>query len=156
MRQNFAEDELPDEIKPKKGVSYHLRRVVEMEAPPFTMVGNGESNHVGKSVDMVEVCAELNRGELRVLRFLKDQYSINCRALENYPHVVTPTQCDGFTDELATGLRKNYKHMEHVGVLRRVKKGTYMINPSLIISTKHHLQAVTKWDSLKKEDDNDS
>lgn len=157
MVEHLVETDLPSILLQGKGKKVEVRVVDETKekSVSFTMMGNGVKNNVGKSIDVIEVCAELNKGEHRVLKFFRDKYIENCKLGEEFPHIVTPTQCEDFDKRLEIDLKKNFTHMHYLGVFRRVKKGTYMINPNLIISTTNYMKILAKWESLVKEvDDN--
>lgn len=157
MTDSLTTKDLPPAARPASGEHYEIRKVKDGRdpIPSFTMMGNGASGPHGTSTDIIAVCSELNRGEHRVLQFFRDQYSANCKLDELNPHVVTPTKCDEFTRRIEIDLQKNYIHMNYMQILRRIKKGTYMINPTLIISAKNYLRILDMWNSLAPKESKD-
>jgi len=47
---------------------------------------------------------------------------------------------------------KNYKHMEYLQIIKRIKRGIYMLNPKLFIPPRGFSEAVVKWNSLQTKD----
>lgn len=116
--------------------------------PPYMIVGNGRysKRHGVKSMDIVDVCAQLNTAENSVLKFFKDCFVDNTINKEEYPNIVVPAGWDSFDNYLKKSLEKNYAHMEYVGVLKRVKRGVYMLNPYLFMPRKDALvQSQGRW-----------
>lgn len=116
--------------------------------PPWNMVGNGMSNRIGISVDFIDICAELNQAELKLFKFFRDAYNCNVRHRENETNIVVPAKTDGYTPYIAKALEKNYKHMEYIGIITRVKRGTYLINPNLLLPTSGYVAAMELWNKL--------
>ena len=65
--------------------------------PPFSMVGNGLKNRYGTSLDIIEVCLQLNQSELKLLQFFRDCYASNIMKKEPNPNLVIPLRWEAFT-----------------------------------------------------------
>lgn len=131
--------------------------------PPYMIVGNGRysKRHGVKSMDIVDVCAQLNTAESAVLKFFKDCFVDNTINKEEYPNIIVPTGWDSYTSYLKKSLEKNYAHMEYVGVIKRERRGVYMLNPYLFMPRKDALvPSQSRWADIggvrpALEDDND-
>ena len=116
--------------------------------PPYTIVGNGKSSKRGASMDIIDVCSEFNLAENKLLQFFRDCLLDNNVNREIELNTVTPTKYEVFDDYLKTALKKNYAHMEYMGVIKRIKRGTYMVNPTLFIPSTNYESIKHKWDLL--------
>lgn len=124
--------------------------------PPYSIVGNGKSSRTrGKSMDIVDVCSQFNIAENRLLQFFRDRILDNNVKQELNPNEVIPTSHKDFDKYLKTALKKNFAHMEYMEVVRRVKRGVYMINPALFIPTDGYSAIKAQWDSLKPKEEDD-
>lgn len=131
------------------------KKVVKEPMPPWNMVGNGMSNRVGVSMDFIDICAELNQAELRLFKFFRDMYNSNVRNREIETNIVVPSKDTNYTPYLAKALEKNYKHMEYVGIITRVKRGKYLINPNLLLPVSGYAAANKLWNELTNKGDDD-
>lgn len=120
--------------------------------PPWNMVGNGMSNRTGTSVDFIDICTELNQAELRLLKFFRDVYNNNIRNREINTNYVVPSKEDGFSPYLSKALEKNYKHMAFMGIIVRVKRGTYLVNPNLFIPGANYSSVSSQWNELIRKE----
>ena len=152
---NYTEEELPAGLVPEKGETIEVTHRNKFPEPllPYNIMGNGFTNRHGTSMDAIDICAQLNTSEIKLLQFLRDQFTLNSIRKEELPSVVRPTRCEGFTDYLKTALRKNYAHLEYVGVLRRLKRGEYIINPGMLMPSRNYLQAMSLWNSTEKDEE---
>lgn len=120
--------------------------------PPWNMIGNGMSNRTGSSVDFIDICAELNQAELKLLKFLRDMYNDNIRNKEENSNLVVPSKDANYSPYLAKALEKNYKHLAYMEVVIRVKRGTYLLNPNLFIPTSNYRAINTTWETITSGD----
>lgn len=119
--------------------------------PGFTIFGNGKATRKGgKSMDILDICKQLNKTEMNLLQFFRDEVEYNKIRKEKNVNEVTPTRSELWTPYLATGLKKNYAHMECLGIIRRMKRGTYMINPNLLIPTEDVERHKIIWEDLEE------
>lgn len=116
--------------------------------PPYNIVGNGLTNRHGTSVDILEICLQLNMAEMKLLQFLRTAFTINSINKEEIPNVVLPSSWDEFDKYLSTALMKNYTHLEYLQVIKRIRRGVYMVNPRILMPSKEYLRIETMWDSL--------
>ena len=118
--------------------------------PGFTVVGNGkETRHGGKSMDLLDICKQLNTAEMNLLQTMRDAIDKAKMNGEKNVNIVVPSHIDDWSKYLSTALKKNYPHMNCLGIIRRVKRGTYMINPLLFIPTKEMQFHRDEWDKLE-------
>ena len=119
--------------------------------PGFTIFGNGkETKHGGKSMDILDVCKQLNTAEMNLLQTMRDAIEKAKANSEKNVNVVTPAKLEDWTTYLGTALKKNYPHMNCLGIIRRVRRGTYMINPLLFIPPKDMKFHLEVWDNLEE------
>ena len=118
--------------------------------PPWNMIGNGMSNRTGSSIDFIDICAELNQAELKLLKFLRNMYNDNIRNKEANSNVVVPAKSVEYSQYLAKALEKNYKHLAYMEVVVRVKRGSYLLNPNLFIPSSNYSVVSTMWYNIIK------
>ena len=140
---NPPEDNEEIVITKQKKIKEHL--------PPYNLVGNGLTNKHGTSLDIIDVCARLSHSEIKLLQFFRNEFNYGCIRKEKNPNLITPTKCDDWDDYLKVVLKKMYLHLEHVGLLIRVKRGTYLLNPYLFMFSTGYKQIQEQWDTLAKE-----
>ena len=100
----------------------------------------------------IDKCAkELNKAEYALLQFMFKAIQDNVRYKEKNTHIVSPTRCEEWTEYLQIALKKNYPHMNCLGIVQRVKRGTYMLNPSLFIPAKDMEWYKKEWDNIREE-----
>lgn len=116
--------------------------------PPYNIVGNGLTNRHGTSVDILEICLQLNMAEMKLLQFLRTAFTVNSINKEEIPNVVLPSSWDEFDKYLSTALMKNYTHLEYLQVIKRIRRGVYMVNPRILMPSKEYLRIETMWDNL--------
>ena len=117
------------------------------------MVGNGLRNRYGESLDIIEVCLQLNQSELRLLQFFRDCYASNIMKKETNPNLVIPLRWEKFTAYLKKALEKQYAHLEYLGVIVRIKRGTYLINPTLFVPQHDYSNINGQWLAASRKDD---
>lgn len=139
-----TEDEVVEIRKTKK---------VRQPFPPYTMVGNGKTSKRGESMDLIDVCSQLNTAENNLLKFFRDCILENNVLREDNPNVVKPRSYEKFSDYLRVAIKKNYKHLKEMGVLIRVHRGKYMVNPALFIPSKDFVRIKGVWDELVAKDE---
>ena len=116
--------------------------------PPWNMIGNGMSNRTGTSVDFIDICAELNQAELKLLKLLRDEYNNNIRNKVLDTNIIVPSKSEGYSPYISKALEKNYKHLAYMEILVRVKRGTYLINPNLFIPGNGYGMVNKQWEQL--------
>lgn len=123
-------------------------KIAKEKLPPYNLVGNGLTNRHGTSLDIIDVCVQLNVGELRLLQFLRNEFNYACIRGESKPNEIVPAKCDGWDDYLRVVLKKNYLHMEYVRLIIRVSRGKYLFNPYLFMYSKGYGVVQEQWDNL--------
>ena len=121
--------------------------------PPWNMIGNGLSNRTGTSMDFIDICSELNQAELKLLKFLRNEYNSNIRNKAADTNIVVPAKSEDYSPYLSKAMEKNYKHMEYMGIVVRVKRGTYLVNPNLFIPGNSYGSVSKLWDQLTIKED---
>lgn len=150
MKYELDINGVPCGVVPEKGEVIEITRKAESKEPlpPYNIVGNGFTSRHGTSVDLLEVCLQMNLSEMRLLQFFRTQFTNNIINKEVRPSVIEPTRCSTFDKYLATSLMKNYGHLEYLQIIKRVKRGVYILNPRVFIPSRHYLEMVAKWNSI--------
>lgn len=123
--------------------------------PPYNIVGNGFTNRNGTSVDVLEVCLQLNLSEMKLLQFFRTAFTTKMINRVEEPNVIVPKYTANFDQYLQTALMKNYKHLEHLQVMRRMKRGVYILNPRMFIPSRGYTAMVVAWDRIKQVKDDE-
>jgi len=123
-------------------------KIAKEKLPPYNLVGNGLSNRHGTSLDIIDVCVQLNIAELRLLQFFRNEFTYACIRGENKPNEIIPTKCDSWDAYLRVALKKNYLHMEYVRLVVRISRGKYLLNPYLFMYSKGYGVVQEQWDNL--------
>jgi hypothetical protein len=120
------------EIHLKPG--YDLKQIKhKVDRPSFDMVGNGKMNHKLKvqSIDLLQEVAEMNSDEKFCFFMIKDKIT-----WDEYDKKYI-CQVRIYSKHMTQGERnmfsRGFKLLNHKDIVRRVKRGTYMINPSALI-----------------------
>lgn len=155
MQYNIDQITLPHGMIPETGDVLEITRKKQDREPlpPFNIVGNGMSNRNGQSLDLLEVCLQLNMSEMRLLQFFRDAFTRSLINQEANPNKVEPLKWPEFDKYLATALRKNYSHLEYMEVLARIKRGVYLINPNMLIPTRNFTEISAEWEQYKGSND---
>ena len=144
-------EQVLDSLQRDKEVTIKAVDKQKVVYPPYMVVGNGRhSKRYGvKSMDIIDVCAQLNTSENKVLKFFRDCFTDNTINNEEYPNIVVPSSWKEYDTYIKKSLEKNYTHMEYLGVLKRVKRGIYMINPYLFMPRRDALvKSQIKWEEI--------
>lgn len=143
---------------PRVGEKLEVKVVKDKKSPlpPFNLVGNGLSTRHGTSLDIIDVCVQMNLGELRVLQAFRNEFTYACMRGEEYPNIIVPTKMEEWSDYLSIALKKNYAHLKHLRVIIRVHRGKYILNPYLFMYGTNYGAVQAKWDELAAQIKEDS
>jgi len=121
--------------------------------PGYTLWGNGNTTKLGgTSMSVIDMFMKLGKAEMELMKFLENEMRINRNNGEKLTTVVEPSKSDEYTNYIKTAIKKHYSHMECLGILQRVKRGKYMLNPRLFIPTKNVEEHMRAWDELESVD----
>lgn len=130
-------------------VEIHRKKISKEPFPGFTIFGNGKkTKYGGTSMDILEVCSKLNTAEMKLMQFFRDIIEKQKMCNETNPNKVTPTKWEEFNEYLKVAIKKNYAHMYELGIVKRCKRGQYMLNPRLFIPTKGLVDICNEWDEI--------
>jgi hypothetical protein len=129
-------------------VEIRRRKQEQEKLPPYNLVGNGYTNQVAQSRDILDTCAQLNLAENRLLQFFRNEFTIQCIRKEACPNIIVPTASETFTDYLKNALRKNYLHMEDERVIVRIGRGKYMLSTLLFMYPAKYAETLLRWTTL--------
>lgn len=115
-------------------------------SPPFSMVGNGNKNRFGTSLNLIELLCEFSKAEQ--FAFWKVIETLKCIGDSRKKHNVCPV----FMKDLSSADKQKFKSgitdLINKGIVKRSKKEHYMVNPNLIIS-KEYADDMTMWNALQ-------
>ena len=150
MKYELEEGNVPVGFSPGNGEVIEVtRRKKESEPlPPYSIVGNGFTNRHGTSVDVLEICLQLNMAEMKLMQFFRNAFTMNSINRDEAPNIIEPLKWEEFDKYLATALMKNFKHMEYLQVIRRIKRGIYILNPKVFIPSRGYLLMNSKWEQI--------
>lgn len=127
------------------------KKIKKEPFPGYTMWGNGKATkYGGKSMDIIDIFKELGKPEMILMQFFRDEMLRNRNSKEDIPNILVPTKSEEYTPYIKVALKKHYAHMECLGIVKRIKRGKYMLNPRLFIPPKDIEKIATKWDLLDK------
>lgn len=128
----------------EKGQKLFIGADTEHKDIPYYKVGRGTTNKQGTSMNLIQLMTELSKPEQVIISLLEknlnpwDEYSLNCVKLDMASLSSTEKQY----------LKKAYPLLANKGIIRRVKRGLYMFNPSFILHSKAQDKALELWESL--------
>ena len=102
------------------------------------------SINIAADVTLLDLMKELSTSEIALVSTsIKYAYEVN-------NNTIRFTDYRLWTKYLADALMKNYKHLEELGILMRISRGVYMINPYLVtVDTNTREEDILKWNNQK-------
>ena len=116
-------------------------RKQKYDYPPFIMVGNGEQNKNGQSIDIVDTLCTFSKPEQMAFKKISEQ--LECLKDSRKKHnacVVKNKDLGKAQQNFKTGVSS----LINKGLVKRIKREHYLINPDLII-TKNYLEDKIEW-----------
>lgn len=142
---------IPTDLQPEsdeKVVITKEKRIKE-PYPGYTIFGNGkETKNGGKSMDILDICKQLNTAEMNLMQFFRDEIEKAKMNGERNPNRINTTKSECWTEYLKIALKKNYKHMKELDILCRESRGVYMMNPRLFIPAKDLAKVIDEWETI--------
>ena len=127
-------------IKPSKNESVDT---------PYYKMGNGRQTSKGTSMDLVHEMSKMSKPELWLFDLIISKFD---NKYEDYYHDDFINQVN-LSSKHMTGTEKKYltsgyKLLNSKDIIRKVRRGRYMVNPRIIIPFKDADKAREKWSSL--------
>ena len=136
------------ELALAEGLEVSLTTRTKENKPGFMMVGNGWETRKNKdSVDLLWEISQMSSNEKLCFFKIKDSM-VYSRSDERIIYQVVIDMGD-MTPSQKSKFSNGYTSLKQKDLVRRVKKGVYMINPNAIIPAKHTAE-LTIWNSLKE------
>ena len=85
--------------------------------------------------NMLDICAQLNTSEMKLLQFLRDEIQ------DTGSTTVVPADSDNITPYIRVALKKGYKHLNEIGILERLDRGTYIVMDGLFSTARPYVPA---------------
>ena len=115
-----------------------------VKSPNYYRVGNGTMNRSKiKSIDLLREIAEASSPAQFVLLTIKDGITY-----ENGYSPVVQIKSSTLTSTQQQYLKRGYKELHERDLVRRVKRGYYMINPNALIPVNYEA-ALAQWELCK-------
>lgn len=114
---------------------------------PYIKIGSGKSGKYGDSMNLIQEMAKMTKPEQVMFGLLEeeldywDEQSFNRVKLNSKNLNSTQKQY----------IKKAYPLLYEKGLIARVSRGIYMVNPSLILAKKH-IEATKYWNQICKEE----
>lgn len=115
-------------------------------SPPFSMVGNGNKNQYGTSLNLIEILCEFSKAEQ--FAFLKVVEKLKCLGDSRKKHNVCPVSMSELSSAEQQKFKTGIASLIRKGIVKRSKKEHYVVNPNLIIS-KEYADDMTMWNALQ-------
>lgn len=133
-------------VKLKPGESLHLNRPVSSK--PFYRVGNGTTNSVGKSMNLIQEMTRMSKPELFMFGLIEKKLSYVSE------HSIGEVQIlnKNLTSTEKQYIKKAYKLLRDKNIIVRTTKEHYLVNPSLIMP-RNVSDAEVLWSDLTGETD---
>ena len=120
---------------------------VRPKQPNYYRVGNGTMNkHNIQAIDFIDAVMDMTKPEQFLIKEIKQGFYYD-RDLEGFTYI---TKIDS---RLLTSTQKQYivlgyKLLHNKGLVKRVKRGYYMINPNALVPSNYET-AKQDWDNIK-------
>ena len=113
--------------------------------PNYYRIGNGTMNkYQVKSIDLIDVVIASSKAGQFLIQKIKAGMN-----WDNSYHFVTKINSSSLTSTEKQYLAIGYKELEAIDIVRRVKRGHYMLNPNALISIQYD-EAIALWNSIPK------
>ena len=99
--------------------------------------------------DWITTVGSFNKAESHIIKLIKDVLLVNSPLSTVEDYITIPSNIVEWDSYCRKALMKNYAHLECLGVMRRVKRGTYMMNPYLLVPSKNAEVIYDAWDSME-------
>lgn len=97
-----------------------------------------------KSIDLIDVVIASSKAGQFLIQKIKAGMN-----WDNSYHFVTKINSSSLTSTEKQYLAIGYKELEAIDIVRRVKRGHYMLNPNALISIQYD-EAIALWNSIPK------
>lgn len=123
-----------------------VTRKAKYSYPPFSMVGNGNKNQYGTSLNLIEVLCEFSKAEQ--FAFLKVVETLKCLGDSREKHNVCPVVMKDLSSADQQKFKSGITDLIKKGIVKRSKKEHYVVNPDLILS-KEYRADLALWNALQ-------
>jgi len=112
--------------------------------PSYYKIGTGKMNkHKIQSIDLLDEVIASNKAEQYVIKIIKDSVTYDS------PDGVVTIPTHRMTDTEKRMFRRGYKTLYERDLVRRVKRGQYMLNPNALILNSY-ANCLDVWNSLHR------
>lgn len=109
--------------------------------PIFYMVGRASMNAKQLSgISLLDLMLEFNKDQQRFFKLLLDCRNVETNCCDIRTRDISPTE--------VVKISRAYTALKELDLVKRVSKGTYMINPKALIPPMTYEQVQVVWDSL--------
>jgi hypothetical protein len=118
--------------------------------PPFDKIGNGiySNSIIGDPMDLLYEVSNFTSSERFCFFIIKNKIYYDNKSKKIIYIVKNATK--GLSKSEIVKFSKGYKKLKEKNIVRKISKGTYMINPNgLIPSSEQYSEAISLWLSLK-------
>jgi hypothetical protein len=120
----------------------HRRRRVRDAKPPFLIVGTGDSNRNGASMDLLDILASLPPSSIKLFRAMVKARDVDTNQVVRMRLLAQPNIDARYVDNHLPALMNS-------DLIRRVQRGAYMINPLAVMPPNGNAARAT-WINLRE------
>lgn len=159
---------IKDSIQPSdidKDEDIVITRIKKSKVPPYFILGNGmksKYHNEDNVIDALEIFKQMGKPEMDLFIYFRN--AIIEQQIEskfgvytydaNVVHIPV-SKNHGLSQALKKALSKFYTHLEELKVLKRIRRGKYMINPYLLIPNSNFEKVALMWQKINTEIDED-
>lgn len=126
----------------------HRRRRLRDAKPPFLVVGTGDSNRNGASMDLLDILSALPPSSIKLFRAM-----VKARNVDN--NEVVRTRLLAQPDVDSRYVQNHLPALMECDLVRRIQRGIYMINP-LAVMPPNGNAARAQWSILGQQTSDDA
>ncbi len=147
--ESCSDDKLINEILTREGLNFDkdMRYVIQEERrvssskPPYQLIGRGQRNATGSSMNAIQLMMEMSSSE----QFLFSKVESHM----DYKSCVGSCTIARFTQSEKQRVKLGYKKLRVKDILRRIKREHYMINPDFIVPNEDYRMLKSIYKGLK-------
>ena len=111
---------------------------------PYYKIGNGKTNRQGTSMNLIQLMADMTKPEQVMMKLLESNLDMWNPNAMNCVYI----RLQDLSSTEAQYIKRAYPLLESKNLVKRVKRGLYMLNPEAIIPPVNQKETIELWNSL--------